>query len=107
MDGSLPTAAEFATEILAVPSDGTASGLLMAAVLVIFLGIIAVFVTWYLIIDRRLDEQRRRRDASVRATEFDQHDAQSDQGDADRHQHREVVLEDHAAEDRRDRDTGR
>lgn len=87
MDGSLPTAAEFATDILAVPADGTASGLLMAAVLGIFLGIIAVFVTWYLIIDRRLHAQRRRREASVRSAELDQQDPESDQGDADGHQH--------------------
>lgn len=107
MDGSLPTAAEFATDIIAVPADGTASGLMMAAVLGVFLGIIAVLVTWYLIIDRRLDAQRRRREASVRSAELDQQDPQGDQGDADRHQHREVVLEDHAAEDRRDRDAGR
>lgn len=85
MDGSLPTAAEFATDVLAVPADGTASGLLMAAVLGIFLGITAVFVTWYSIIDRRLNAQRRRREASLRSAELDQHDAQGDQCDADRH----------------------
>ncbi len=103
MDASLAAAAE----VLAVPTDGSASGLLMAAVLGGFLGIIAVFVVWHLIIDGRLDAQRRRREASVRDAEFDQHDAQRDQGDADRHQHREVILEDHAAEDRRDRDARR
>lgn len=85
MDASPLVAAGFATDILAVPADGSASGLWMGAVLGIFLGIIAVFVTWYMIIDRRRDAQRRRREASVRAAELDQHDAEGDQRDADRH----------------------
>lgn len=85
MDASLLVAAESATDILAVPADGSESGLWMGAVLGIFLGIIAVFVTWYMIIDRRRDAQRRRREASVRAAELDQHHTQGDQRDADRH----------------------
>lgn len=85
MNAPLLVAAELATDILAVPADGTASALLMATALGVFLGIIAVFVTWYMIIDRRRDAQRRRREASVRSAELDQHDAQGDQRDADRH----------------------
>lgn len=102
MDGSLLPAAE----VLAIPADDVASGL-MAGALGLFVGIIAVFVVWLMIIDSRLDAQRRRREASVRSAELDQQNPQSDQGDADGHQHREVVFEDHAAEDRRDRDAGR
>ncbi|WP_157534205.1 hypothetical protein [Microbacterium sp. Leaf320] len=85
MDASLLVAAESATDILAVPTDGSASGLWMGAALGIFLGVIAVFVTWYMIIDRRRDAQRRRREASVGSAELNQDHTQGDQRDADRH----------------------
>jgi hypothetical protein len=68
MYASLPAAAE----VLAIPADGSASGLMMAVALGAFLGIIAVFMVWHMIIDHRLDAQRRRREASARSAELDQ-----------------------------------